>query len=92
MKYNSKSLKIFLFGLLSVTTSIAQPVHEKMDRGVVATTISSKKVYVSWRLLQEDPTNVTFNFYRKDVAKQTHFEKVNPLPISQTMRSIRWMA
>lgn len=84
MKCNSKALNIFLFGLFLITTSIAQPVHEKMDRGVVATTISSKKVYVSWRLLQEDPSNVAFNVYRKDVAKQTPFEKVNPLPISQT--------
>lgn len=84
MKYIPNVLKIFLLSMFAINASAAHGFYEKIDRGVVATTISSKKVYVSWRLLQEDPTNVAFNVYRKDVAKQTPFEKVNSLPISQT--------
>lgn len=64
--------------------SIGQPVSEKLDRGIVAVTISSEKVYVGWRLLKEDPAQVTFNVYRKDVIRATPYEKINSVPVAQT--------
>ncbi len=56
---------------------------EKIDRGVVATTIDGTHAYVGWRLLKEDPENVTFNVYRKDVGF-SDFVKVNPEPVSES--------
>ena len=55
-------------------------VNEKIDRGVVALAVSENKVYVGWRLLKSDPTDVAFNVYRKDVGLGD-FQKVNDKPI-----------
>jgi len=37
---------------------------ERLRRGVVAINQGSGKVVVSWRLLEPDPGNITFNLYR----------------------------
>jgi len=58
-------------------------VREKIDRGVVALTVSERAVYVGWRLLKSDPENVAFNVYRKDVGLGD-FEKVNEKPITDS--------
>jgi rhamnogalacturonan endolyase len=58
-----------LTGLLlaaSLTLGVqAQPQMENLDRGVVAIHQPDGKVFVSWRLLGNDPENVAFNLYRK---------------------------
>jgi hypothetical protein len=56
-------------------------VNERIDRGVVALTVSENKVYVGWRLLQCDPEDVAFNVYRQDVGLGD-FQKVNEEPIA----------
>src|SRR5207245_1406305 len=44
-------------------------VRERLDRGVAAWSAAGAGVYVSWRLLEEDPKGVAFNVYRRpDVA------------------------
>ena len=75
--------------LVVLATIIAWPVvataqvREKIDRGVVALTVSERTVYVGWRLLKTDPDNVAFNVYRKDVGLGD-FEKVNEKPITDS--------
>jgi len=51
---------VFLF-----TLGLKSQVNEKIDRGIVALTVSEKAVLVSWRLLKDDPLNLAFNVYRK---------------------------
>ena len=51
-------------------------VHEKIDRGVIALTIDGTHAYVGWRLLRNDPPEIAFNVYRKEVGS-TDFQKVN---------------
>lgn len=56
-------------------------VKEKIDRGVVATALDEKEVYVGWRLLKEDPADVAFNVYRRDIGLGD-FERINPEPVA----------
>ena len=69
---------IVLFPVLS----LAQ-VKEKIDRGPVALTVKEKVVYVGWRLLKDDPEDVAFNVYRRDMGLGD-FEKVNQKPIRKS--------
>jgi rhamnogalacturonan endolyase len=62
---------------------IFSQVNELIDRGVVSTTISEKEVYVGWRLLKDDPQEVSFNVYRKDIGLG-EYEKVNVAPITSS--------
>jgi rhamnogalacturonan endolyase len=48
----------------SVTLRAATHMMEYLDRGVVAVRTSSTEVFVSWRMLGTDPTDVSFNLYR----------------------------
>jgi hypothetical protein len=59
-----KKLLIILY-LLSITLNInAARYMENLDRGVVAVWMGSNRVWVSWRMLGTDPSNVGFNVYR----------------------------
>lgn len=46
------------------TSAHAQPVMERLDRGVVAVRAAEATAYVGWRLLGTDPSGVGFNVYR----------------------------
>ncbi len=46
------------------STLAAVPVMERLSRGVVAVPQPDGKVFVSWRLLADDPVGVGFNLYR----------------------------
>ena len=48
---------------------------EQLDRGVVAVRQSDGKVFVSWRILRDDPKNAPFDIYRNGV-------KLNDAPLS----------
>ncbi|MDQ5928369.1 MAG: large repetitive protein, partial [Bacteroidota bacterium] len=48
---------------------------EFLNRGVVALRRSSNEVFVSWRLLANDPANIAFNIYRDNI-------KINTAPIT----------
>ena len=55
---------------------------EKLNRGVVADVNSEGNVYVGWRLLKEDPKDVSFNVYRQTEQKQA--VKVNAKPLTDS--------
>ena len=65
-------LSLSLTNYLSAQTATG----EKIDRGVVALTIDGSHVYVGWRFLSTDPTDISFNVYRKEVGSDD-FMKVN---------------
>lgn len=52
-----------LLALLTLPVS-AQRQMEDLDRGVVAQRTGTSTVYLSWRMLASDPTNIAFNVYR----------------------------
>lgn len=54
---------------------------ERLDRGVVAVRQADGKVFVSWRLLQEDPSTVAFNVYRLTEGQKP--VKLNRTPIDK---------
>ena len=59
----------------------AQPVMERLGRGVVAVS-AGDGFYISWRLLADDGDHVTFNIYRStDGGKEV---RLNSTPIAET--------
>jgi rhamnogalacturonan endolyase len=54
---------------------------ERLDRGVVAVRQPDGTVFVSWRLLQEDPSTVAFNVYR--ITEGQTPVKLNQTPIDK---------
>lgn len=52
---------IFLFGIS--TQLFAQRSVEKLNRGLVAMRLNSSQVYVGWRMLGTEPTDVSYNLY-----------------------------
>jgi rhamnogalacturonan endolyase len=76
--------KIFIYSIILICFGCAQkeePVgFEKIDRGVVALQINEKRAYVGWRLLKDDPENISFNVYRLRVGDSA-FVKVNGNPV-----------
>ncbi|WP_205761033.1 rhamnogalacturonan lyase [Luteolibacter luteus] len=65
--------------LLLPGISSAQREMEALDRGVVAVRQPEGKVFVSWRLLGNDPDGTAFNLYRIAAGKET---RVNPEPLA----------
>ncbi len=59
-----------------------QRVEELLNRGLIVLQNEQGKVYVSWRLLKDDPENVGFNVYRS--VNGGRFTKVNGRPIVNT--------
>lgn len=59
----------------------AERVKEPLDRGVVAVKTDAG-VYVSWRLLEDDPETVVFNVYRSADGKS--WRKLNSKPVAAT--------
>jgi hypothetical protein len=50
---------------------------EFLSRGLVAIQKTSSSVFLSWRLLRDDPSNIAFNVYRNGV-------KINATPLTTT--------
>lgn len=69
-KTKSNSFKNLLFVpllLLGITSSIlAQHTLEKLNRGLVAMRLNPNEVYINWRMLGTEPTNVSYNLYCND--------------------------
>ncbi|MBN2105614.1 silent information regulator protein Sir2 [bacterium] len=57
-------------------------VEEKLGRGLVAVHFAKDRVYLSWRLLKEDPTTIAFNIYRSISGGKPI--KLNTEPITRT--------
>ncbi|MGV3587841.1 MAG: rhamnogalacturonan lyase [Adhaeribacter sp.] len=66
--------------------SWAQRIMENLGRGVVAVNQGGGKVFVSWRMLGNDPENIAFNLYRKSGSKSP--TKLNKQPLGQSTNFI----
>lgn len=54
-------------------------IKEKLDRGIVALPNDKKEIYISWRLLDTDPSNTGFNVYRIDGDKNPELLSEKPV-------------
>ena len=68
--------------LMSVPSATAQRQIENLGRGIIALRTSSTQVYLSWRLLGNEPVNTGFNVYRSTNGAAA--AKLNASPITQT--------
>jgi len=69
---------IVLFLLVNISPGL-----EKLDRGVIAITRNDGNVYIGWRLLASDPSNISFDVLR--CSEPTgEYEKVNDSPIKDS--------
>ncbi len=69
MSASARSPFALVFAFLLLAVGAASPLHaqrqmEALGRGVVAMRTSSTQVYVGWRLLGDDPSDIGFNLYR----------------------------
>lgn len=76
--------------MLLANAGFAQRQMENLGRGVVAMRKSADSVFVSWRMLGTDPTDIGFNLYRKTgsaepvklnntlITKNTNYTDVKP--------------
>ncbi len=60
--------QFFLIAVICLPLIGTAQVQENIDRGIVALNIQENEVYVGWRLLKDDPENISFNVYRKDIG------------------------
>lgn len=84
----SVRLGVATVALLWVTWAGVVPVYaqrqmEKLDRGLVAVQSGPQEVYLSWRLLKDDPKDVAFNVYRQP-EQGSQAVRVNGQPIVKT--------
>lgn len=70
----------FVFVILGVTAVNAQRQMEYLDRGVIAIKQTEHKVFISWRLLGTEPSDLAFNLYRTTAGKTI---KLNSEPLSK---------
>jgi rhamnogalacturonan endolyase len=83
-----RRISLFLLPFLAAA-ALAQPRVERLDRGVVAVHQPDGSVFVSWRLLADDPAGVGFNLYRETADSPEAprrqvggWVKVNPAPLT----------
>lgn len=57
-------------------------VEERLGRGLVAVPTGEDAVYLSWRLLREDPGDIAFDLYRATAGAEA--VKLNSVPLAQT--------
>lgn len=63
-----KRLALILLLLLGTASQIhAQRTVEKLNRGLVAMRLNTNQVYIGWRMLGTEPTDVSYNLYCNDV-------------------------
>jgi rhamnogalacturonan endolyase len=79
MKNLSRWYALLLVGLLAGSAG-AQPIMERLGRGVVGINQGDGKVFISWRLLGTDPQNIAFNLYRRSGDGEP--QRLNPQPIA----------
>ncbi len=78
MNHYKKILSICLL-VVSLTAS-AQRRMEALGRGLIAMRTTDNKVFISWRLLGTEPTDLSFNLYRI-INNKT--EKLNKAPLTK---------
>jgi rhamnogalacturonan endolyase len=87
--YMKTKLRIVLvIGILFASAHLAkaQYLMENLGRGVVAIRQNATDVYVGWRLLGTDSSNVSFNLYRSTGGAPSI--QINPSPITDTTNFI----
>lgn len=81
-KYTKKTVTSFFVCIISFAQAQIKPVAprqmEYLNRGVYAINEGPGKVFVSWRLLGTEPTDLAFNVYRTTKGKT---EKLNKAPL-----------
>ena len=79
MKFLKKTVAgIFL--LFAFSSGVAQRQMEYLNRGVYAQKTDNGKVFVSWRLLANEPDGIAFNIYRTTLGKTI---KLNAAPLTK---------
>lgn len=59
-----RKLAFFLLLLSGISSQMqAQRTVEKLNRGLVAMRLNPNQVYINWRMLGTEPTNVSYNLY-----------------------------
>ena len=76
------ALSAAIFPFLAPSSARAQRQMEALGRGVVAINQGGGKVYVGWRLLGTDATELAFNLYRSTAGGTP--TKLNATPLTQT--------
>jgi len=74
---------ILLFAIFSMH---AQRHMEQLGRGIMAMNKGGNQIYVGWRLLGTDPSDVTFNLYQS--ANGSTAVKVNAFPMKLTTDTV----
>lgn len=78
----TRRLGMIVFGVISTALLIAQPqyadslVREHLGRGVVAVKEGPDRAFVTWRYLDTDSKDITFDIYRNG-------KKITPRPITE---------
>jgi len=74
---------VCVFASNNSTTIVPKPAPRQMEnlgRGVIAIKAEARKIFISWRLLGTEPTDLAFNLYR--IAEGTPPIKLNTAPLS----------
>src|ERR1051326_1394323 len=66
----------------AVSVRADQAIMENLGRGVVATHANATQIYVGWRMLGTDPSDIAFNLYRSTNGGAP--ELLNSTPITAT--------
>ncbi len=61
----TKSLIVSVLVFFASLSTMAQRQMEYLDRGVIAIRNSNDSVYIGWRLLGTEPSDIAFNLYRQ---------------------------
>ncbi|MFX1568638.1 MAG: silent information regulator protein Sir2 [Promethearchaeota archaeon] len=54
-------------------------IKEYLDRGIFAMYINNSHIYIGWRLLEDDPANISFNIYRDTEESLPIMLNINPI-------------
>jgi len=86
----------FIILLILSNTVFAQRQMESLDRGMIALKNDSDQVYIGWRLLANDPSDIRFNLYRgkvrlnaEAITKATGIVDKNPTGEGYTLKIVK---
>ena len=68
------SLRLILFLFLSTSLSLPAQFLEHIDRGTVALMKERGKTFISWRSLETDPENLSFDLYRQIIGEEAYIQ------------------
>ena len=91
-----KKIQLILFLLLAISYQTkAQHTVEKLNRGLVAMRLDANQVYIGWRMLGTEPTDVSYNLYcngkkieGSPFKTSTNFTHNSPTDETYTVRAI----